>query len=83
VFDSYINANINKMQWFAYRITTNVQHDICGNTTSSNKWDHVASNKWFEEMFGSHTRKAFSLLVFTVKEAHAWNMTRRMKSTAI
>ena len=46
MFDSYINANINKILEFIYRDKTNVQLDICDYT--SNKWGHRTSNKRFK-----------------------------------
>jgi len=79
VFDSYVSAIGNKIQEFVYRDTTNVKHGICDNT--SNKWGHRTSNERLKEMFGSHTRKAFS--IFTAKDSYAWNMTRNTESTAV
>jgi len=79
VFDSYVSANSNKIQEFIYRDKTNVKHDICDNT--SNKWGYKTSNERLKEMFGSRTRKAFS--IFTVKDSYAWNMTRNTESTAV
>ena len=79
MFDNYVSANRNKIQEFIYRDTTNVKYDVCDNTSS--KWRHRTSNERLKEMFGSHTRKAFS--IFTANDSYAWNMTRDTESTAV
>jgi hypothetical protein len=79
VFENYVSANSNKIQEFINRDTTNVKYDVCDNT--SNKWGHMTSNERSKEMFGSHTRKAFS--IFTENDSYAWNITRNTESTAV
>ena len=47
------------------RDTTNVEHEMYDVT--SNNWSHWNSNSWFQEKFGSHSRKTFNR--FTTKAA--------------
>jgi len=54
-----------------YRDATNVEHEMYDDT----------SNNWFQEKFGSHTRKTFSR--FTTKGSCTRNITHNMGSTAV
>jgi len=68
-----------KIQEFMYRVTTNVETEMCDYT--SNNWSQWNSNKNIKEKFGSSTRKTLDR--FTTKDSCTWNITHNKESTAV
>ena len=64
---------------FVYRVTTNVEPEMCDCT--SNNWSHWNSNEKLKEKFGNCTGKTFDR--FTTKDSCTWNITHNTESTAV